>query len=298
MLNMNSSNPVLNDQDTFSKVYGKDMFATAAKPATATLTGVVNKTGLLVLIAVVAGGIAYATIVPSMGWLIGSGLAAFGIAIGLGFVMRGNPKASVFMAPIYAIVEGVFLGIFTKLLDGLLVKFLSDDALAKLQLERTADDFALPQLIGGGPASLALPAFLITIVVTGTMLGLFYTGILKPTKRFQAIVGTAVLGVMVVYMLSFVLGMFGVAIPFLTIGSALEGGTAAWIGIGISLLILGIAALSLIIDFGLVQNIVNSGQPKYMEWYAGFALLVTLAWIYYEAVKLSFRLAILFANRD
>lgn len=284
----NSSNPILNDQDTFSKVYGKDMFASAAKPETATMTGVVNKTGLLVMIAVVVGGIAYALITPSFGWLAGSGIAAFGICIGMGFIMRGNPKASVIVAPIYAAVEGVFLGVFTKLLDQLLLQAIPAEGLAKLGI----DD------VSAGGFSLAMPAFLITIGVTLAMLGLFYTGILKPTKRFQAIVGTAVFGVMIVYLLSFVLGMFGIAIPFLNLGSAIQGGTAGLIGIGLSVLILGIAALTLIIDFGMVQNIVRTGQPKYMEWYAGFALLVSLAWIYYEAVKLSFRLAILFANRD
>ena len=289
MLNMNSSNPVLNDQDTFAKVYGKDMFASAAKPATATMTGVVNKTALLVLIAIVSGGLAYALLQPSFGVLVGSSLAAFGICIGVGFVMRGNPKLASIMAPIYAIVEGVFLGLLTKLLDNLLVQVIGAEGLANMGISD----------ISAGGFSLALPAFLITACVTVAMLLLFYTGILKPTARFQAIVGTAVLGIMLVYLAQFVLVvLFGTSIPFLSIGSALEGGTAGLIGIGISVVILGVAALSLIIDFGRVQQIVNSGQPKYMEWYAGFGLLVTLAWIYYEAVKLSFRLALLFANRD
>ena len=62
--------------------------------------------------------------------------------------------------------------------------------------------------------------------------------------------------------------------------------------------ILGIASLWLIIDFGMVEEKVVAAAPKHMEWYLGFALLVTLAWIYYEAVKLAFRLAILLGNRN
>ena len=70
------------------------------------------------------------------------------------------------------------------------------------------------------------------------------------------------------------------------------------IGLGINVLILGGASMWLIIDFKLIEDRVAAGGPKYMEWYCGFALLVTLAWIYYEAVKLAFRVAILLGNRD
>ena len=79
---------------------------------------------------------------------------------------------------------------------------------------------------------------------------------------------------------------------------AFQGGTAGWIGVGFNVLILGLASMWLIIDFKLVEDQVNAGAPKYAEWYCGFALLVTLAWIYFEAVKLVFRLAILLNGRD
>ncbi|MEE9129848.1 MAG: Bax inhibitor-1/YccA family protein [Phycisphaerales bacterium] len=46
------------------------------------------------------------------------------------------------------------------------------------------------------------------------------------------------------------------------------------------------------------EDVRRAGAPKQMEWYCGFALLVSLAWSYYEAVKLAFRLAILLGNRD
>ncbi|MHC4903968.1 MAG: Bax inhibitor-1/YccA family membrane protein, partial [Planctomycetota bacterium] len=72
----------------------------------------------------------------------------------------------------------------------------------------------------------------------------------------------------------------------------------ALIGLGINVFILGVASMWLIIDFKLIEDRVAEGGPKYMEWYCGFALLVTLAWIYFEAVKLAFRIAILLGNRD
>ena len=85
--------------------------------------------------------------------------------------------------------------------------------------------------------------------------------------------------------------------PFLTLASAFEGGQTAMIGLGLNLFILAVASLWLIIDFGMVEQHVKSGEPKQMEWFCGFILIVSLIWIYLEAVKLCFRLAIILGNR-
>ena len=69
-----------------------------------------------------------------------------------------------------------------------------------------------------------------------------------------------------------------------------------FLGLGLNLLILGVASLFLIIDFGTVEKNVEAGVPKFMEWYCGFALLVTLAWIYFESVKLVLRVTVLFRD--
>jgi uncharacterized YccA/Bax inhibitor family protein len=58
------------------------------------------------------------------------------------------------------------------------------------------------------------------------------------------------------------------------------------LGIGISLVVVGIAALNLVLDFDLVERGVESGQPKFMEWYAAFGLMVTLVWLYLEILRL------------
>ena len=92
--------------------------------------------------------------------------------------------------------------------------------------------------------------------------------------------------------------MFGMRIPFLGVGSVSSGGIAPMVGIGLSLLILGIASFTLIVDFGRVEEIVEHRMPKHMEWFAAFGLLVTLAWIYYEAVKLCYMLYAMFGGRD
>ena len=65
----------------------------------------------------------------------------------------------------------------------------------------------------------------------------------------------------------------------------------------LNVLILGVASMWLIIDFGMIETRVAQGGPKSEEWFLAFALIVSLAWVYFEAVKLVFRLVILF-NRD
>lgn len=269
---LESSNPALQAEG----VSGPSAFEQAMSPSnTASLQGVANKTFMLCAIAIAAGagGYSLVSIMPSIMWI--SAIASLIIAFGIYFVLAGKPHLAPIVAPIYAVVEGVFLGAFTGALDSILAN--------------------MGYQVAGG---LALQAFIITVSCLLAMLGLYSAGILRPTRKFVATIVTLTGAVMIIYLISFVMLFFGVRLPFITIGSALQGGTPALIGLGLNVAILALASLWLIIDFGKVEEIVNSGSPKNMEWYAGFALLVTLAWIYFEAVKLAFRLAIMFGNRD
>jgi len=83
---------------------------------------------------------------------------------------------------------------------------------------------------------------------------------------------------MLVYVLNLVLSLFGSNLAFLHSSSAM--------GIGISLLIVGVAAFNLLLDFDFVERGVEAGAPRYMEWYAAFGLLVTLIWLYLELLRL------------
>jgi uncharacterized YccA/Bax inhibitor family protein len=112
------------------------------------------------------------------------------------------------------------------------------------------------------------------------------------------VLSVATLGIMLTYLVSFVMSLFGASMPFLSIGSAMEGGNAALIGLGINLLVLVVAALWFVVDFRQIEEMVAAGAPKQMEWYGAFGLIVTLAWVYLEALKLAFRLAMLFGRRD
>jgi uncharacterized YccA/Bax inhibitor family protein len=71
--------------------------------------------------------------------------------------------------------------------------------------------------------------------------------------------------------------------------TALVAATGA-LGIGVNLLVIGIAAFNLLLDFDLIERGVAARAPKYMEWYGAFALLVTLVWLYIEFRRLLSRL--------
>jgi uncharacterized YccA/Bax inhibitor family protein len=263
-----SSNPALTNEENFLELKR----AYAGESDTVTVQGVVNKTGFLALLAVAAGGGGYmlSASFPSIVWI--TNIAAFLICIGVYFVIARNPAAAKVAAPIYAIVEGGFLGALTGLLDGILAS-----------MDKPA------------PGGVALQAFIITISVLIGMLLLYSFRVLRPTKMFVSIVTVATAGVMFTYLISFALSFFGIALPFISLGGAMTGGSAGLIGIGINVLILGLASMWLIIDFGMIEQRVAAGGPKSEEWFLSFALMVTLAWIYFEAVKLVFRIA---ASRD
>lgn len=110
----------------------------------------------------------------------------------------------------------------------------------------------------------------------------YRTGLIRVTNKFRMGLIMATGGIFVVYLVSMVMGFFGTGIPMIH-----ESGP---IGIGFSLVVLGIATLNLLLDFDLIERGTQAGFPKYMEWYAAFGLLVTLIWIYIEALKLMAKL--------
>ena len=269
-----SSNPALNNKSAFSEVYDKDMFA--AKANVTTVAGVVNKTLLLVAITVAAGGFGYSLLqsMPSILWI--SSIAAFIICLGFYFLLAGKPQLSPVVAPIFAVVEGVFLGAVTAWADNIL------------------DSRGLA--VSGG---VGIQAFIVTASAVGSMLFAYRMKLIRPTRTFQAVIVTLTGAVMLAYFVSFVLSWIWQPLPLISFASAVnDHGMMGFLGLGINIFILVLASLCLILDFKLIEDKVQAGAPKYMEWYCGFALLVTFAWIYFEAVKLVLRLAVLFGGRD
>jgi uncharacterized YccA/Bax inhibitor family protein len=115
------------------------------------------------------------------------------------------------------------------------------------------------------------------------MYGLYRFNVIKATPMFKKIVITATLGIAIFYLIAIGLHFVNIDIPFLHEGSTF--------GIIFSLVVVGLAAMNLILDFDLIENGAKMGAPKYMEWYCGFALLVTIVWLYIEILRLLAKLS-------
>jgi len=151
-------------------------------------------------------------------------------------------------APLYALLEGLVLGGVSALLE---FRF----------------------------KGIAIQAVGLTLGVLIVMLLAYRSGLIKVTDKLRLGIVAATGGIAIFYFLQFILGLFHV--PFLT---AVNNATP--IGIGFSLLVVGIAALNLVLDFDLIENGARMGAPKYMEWYSAFALMITLVWLYFEILRL------------
>jgi uncharacterized YccA/Bax inhibitor family protein len=178
-------------------------------------------------------------------------LALGGVLVGFACViaMYFRPMWAKVLAPIYAIGEGFFLGVISKAYNNY-------------------HDGIVVQAVGA------------TLGVFAVMLILYRTKIIKVTDRFRRIVITATMGLMAFYLVSFVISLIGGAgsVNFLNSASAL--------GILFSVFAAGLAAMNLAIDFDFIERGAKQGLPKGMEWFAAFALVVTLVWLYLELLRL------------
>jgi uncharacterized YccA/Bax inhibitor family protein len=125
---------------------------------------------------------------------------------------------------------------------------------------------------------IAIQAVALTFAVFAAMLLAYKTRLIQATQRLRAVVIGATGAIALMYVAVLVLGFFHVNVPILNSGSPLS--------IGLSLVIIGVAALNLILDFDIIESGAARGSPKYMEWYSSFGLLVTLVWLYMEILRL------------
>jgi uncharacterized YccA/Bax inhibitor family protein len=118
----------------------------------------------------------------------------------------------------------------------------------------------------------------LTFGVLAALLAAYSSGLIRPSENVKLGIAAATGGIALVYLVSMGLGFFGKSIPFIH-----DSGP---IGIGFSLLVVGIAAMNLVLDFDFIETGARLGAPKYMEWYGAFGLLVTLVWLYLEILRL------------
>jgi uncharacterized YccA/Bax inhibitor family protein len=124
----------------------------------------------------------------------------------------------------------------------------------------------------------------VTIVTFVVMLVLYQLRIIVVTKKLRSVIITATISIMVVYLISFILGFFGIK-------SYIWG--TSWLAIVFNILAAIVASFALLLDFDYIERFKNKA-PKYKEWLATWGLLATLIWLYVEVLRLMQKLAIRF----
>jgi len=244
-----SGNPTLNEK-TFQK----------AQPiyhdgSVMTVKGTINKFGIMFLLLLATASFTWKAAADGkniLPWIIGSAIIGLIVVIVLSF----KPIWAAFLAPVYALIEGVFVG-------GISAYY--NDAFATVA------------------PSIVMQAVGLTFGVVIAMYALFHFKVISATRKFRSVVMAATFGIFIFYMLSFVLSFFSVQMPLIHENSM-------W-GIGFSLIVVVVAALNLILDFDMIEKGAAMGAPKYMEWYGSFALMVTIVWLYIEMLRLLSKLA-------
>jgi uncharacterized YccA/Bax inhibitor family protein len=151
-------------------------------------------------------------------------------------------------SPVYAVLEGLFIGGISLVME---------------------------QRFPG----LVLQAVMLTFGVMFALLAAYQSRIIRPSQTFKSVIVGATFGIVVVYLISMVMQLFfHTEIPLINGNGPM--------GIAFSLVVVGIAALNLVLDFDFIENGVAAGAPKWMEWYAAFGLTVTLVWLYIEILRL------------
>ncbi|WP_082235609.1 Bax inhibitor-1/YccA family protein [Halobacillus massiliensis] len=235
---MRSGNPVLND-----KIFSRENTSGRSM----SFGGTISKTTLLFLFLLGTAGYTWYQYEQGadvrtmmMIGLVGSLIFAL-ITI---FIKKAAPVT----APIYAALEGFFIGGLSSILESMY-------------------------------SGIVLQAVSITFGIMAGLLILYSLRIIRVTQKFRKMVIAATLGILIVYLINFVLNIFfNSQVPYLH--------SNGWIGIGINLFIAGIAALNLVLDFDFIERGVRRRAAKHMEWYGAFGLMITLVWLYLEVLRL------------
>lgn len=177
-------------------------------------------------------------------------LATIGLLGGLiAFVVVWiSPRMSPYAAPAYAACEGLLIGAVS--------------AIAETQFP-----------------GMVLQAVALTFTATFTIFFLYRVGVIRVTNTFMVVIFTMT-GAVALFYIAALVGrmMFGVQFPLIY-------DSGMW-GIAFSVFVVGLASFNLAIDFELIKQRIAARDPKWVEWYSAFALMVTLVWLYLEILRL------------
>jgi uncharacterized YccA/Bax inhibitor family protein len=221
--------------------------------ATMTYGGVATKTGMFLVVVAAFATIGWANAATFTGR--GSGLlylVGFFVLIALTIAAVHNPKLALAAGLFYSVLNGLWIGAISRF------------------YEEVFDGIVGLALLG-------------TLAITVGMLILHSTRVFRVTARGAQIISALVLAVALMYFVAFIMSLFGSDLNFLFGSSP----TAILIGV----IILGIAASTLLVDFSYVEQGVKAGMPKAAEWYAAFGIISSIVWIYLEVLRLLARVS-------
>jgi len=193
-------------------------------------------------------GVGSLTFSPDYYWLIWPGFIG-GFIVALITIFKKN--LAPITVPIYAALEGAALGAISNIY---------------------ANAF-YPGIV--------MQSILLTVGIFAALLFAYKTKIIAPTQNFKLGIFAATGGIMLFYVVSIIFSLFTKQAP-----PMLDPTNASIVSILFSVFVVVIAALNLVLDFDFIEEGVEKGAPKYMEWYGAFGLLVTLVWLYLEILRL------------
>lgn len=248
-----TNNPTLSQ-----KIFDRSLHQEATLQGTMSVRGTINKFGFLMVMVIAGAAFTWQQIYsgqPSAayGYMIGGLIGGFAIALAITF----KPNWASYLAPLYGILQGLFLGAVSAIIN---------EAMQK----------KYPGIV--------LQAVGLTFGVAIAMFLLYNFRIIKVTEKLKSVIIAATVGIAIFYGITMLIRLFGADVPFMNLNN---GGM---LGIGISLFVVAIAALNLLLDFDRIEKGAAMGAPKFMEWYSAFGLLVTIVWLYIELLKLLTRL--------
>lgn len=214
-----------------------------------TLEGTVNKTAILLILVLLSAMLSWDLYAQSLDFDAISAYFYGGLLGGLvlGFVIAFNKDWSPFLAPVYAICQGLCLGGLSALID---------------------DQFP----------GIVMQALMLTFGICAILLMIYKLRLIKPSENFKLIVASATGGLAVYYLLNFGLSFAGITLPWIH-----DNSTG---GIFFSVFAVVLASMNLVVDFDFIEQGVEQGAPKHMEWYGAFGLIVTVIWLYVEILRL------------
>lgn len=229
--------------------------SSAFRPASTSMSygGVALKAGFFLAVTAAFAALGWA----NAGRIAGEGsgllyLVAFFVLVGLSIAAVNNPRLALAAGLLYAVLNGLWIGAISRFYDA----------------------------VSDGVVGLAL---LGTLAVCVGVLLLFSVAGFRVTPRGAQIIAALVLGVSLLYLAGWLLSLFGAELGFL------YGSSPTAIVLGV--VILGVAASTLLVDLTYVQQGVQAGVPKAAEWYAAFGIVSSIVWIYLEVLRLVARIS-------